>query len=188
MSLAKLLGARDNLDDFTEFCDYFLSCVVGRSNYKMNMTRMPITKLSTSSDEAFAILCVENNMEMWEHEAAASTVKKGDQDNEQDNELEVKKPPHPKYTRNADKPTGGKYHGWSGEGISRFNEIHRIVQLKRAESEQLEADFQNLKMGEVQGKKRKRPSIKRTIVTAVTDLDDRLYPALDVEEIPIVEL
>jgi hypothetical protein len=188
MSLAKLLGARDNLDDFTEFCDYFLSCVVGRSNYKMNMTRMPITKLSTSSDEAFAILCVENNMEMWEHEAAASTVKKGDQDNEQDNELEVKKPPHPKYTRNADKPTGGKYHGWSGEGISRFNEIHRIVQSKRAESEQLEADFQNQKMGEVQGKKRKRPSIKRTIVTAVTDLDDRLYPALDVEEIPIVEL
>ena len=162
------------MDDFTKFCDYFLSCVVGRSSYKQNMAAMTITDLATSSDEAFAILCIENNIDVWEYNCA---IEKAKQSVEPLPEDERSKKPVPKYTGNSVEDTGGKHQGWSEEGISRFNELHNSIESKRLNTVQLEEDFRNQKMQEkLQGKKRKRILNPRTFVTAVTDLD-RLHPS-----------
>jgi hypothetical protein len=138
-----------------------LSCVVGRSGYKQNMAMTLVSELSTSSDEAFAILCVENNIEAWDYMISSETsTKKGPN------------MPPPKYTRN--RKDSGKHHGWSAEGINRFNELHEDVESKRRETVQLEADFCAMKMQGLDGQeKRNRRTVTRDIVTAVTDLDDQ---------------
>jgi hypothetical protein len=159
MTLTKVLRARDNLDDFTAFCDCFLSCVVGRSGYKQNMATTHISELSISSDEAFAILCVENNIEAWDYMISPDTNTKGPD------------MPPPKYTRN--RKDSGKHHGWSAKGINRFNELHEDVESRRRETVQLEADFNAMKMQGLSGQeKRSRSTVARDIAMAVTDLDD----------------
>ena len=159
MTLAKVLQARHNVDDFTAFCDCFLSCVVGRSGYKQNVATTLVIELSTSSDEAFAILCVENNIEAWDYMISLDANKGPNM-------------PPPKYTRN--RKDSGKHHGWSPDGINRFNELHEDIESKRNETLQLEAEFRAMKMQERSGQeKRNRRTVTRDIVTAVTDLDDQ---------------
>ena len=160
MTLAKVLQARDNVDDFAAFCDCFLSCVVGRSVYKQNMTTTLVSELSTSSDEAFAIICIENNIEAWDYMISSDTNTKGPN------------MPPPKYTRKH--KDSGKHHGWSAEGITRFNKLHEDIESKRKETLQLEAEFRAKKMQGLGGQeKRNRRTVTRDIVTAVTDLDDQ---------------
>jgi hypothetical protein len=158
MTLAKVLQARDNVDDFAAFCDCFLSCVVGRSGYKQNVATTLVSELSTTSDEAFAILCVENNIEAWDYMISSDTNKGPDM-------------PPPKYTRKH--KDSGKHHGWSAEGITRFNELHEDVESKRRATVQLEADYRAMKMEGLNGQEKQgRRTVARDFVTAVTDLDD----------------
>jgi hypothetical protein len=81
--------------------------------------------------------------------------------------------PPPKYTRN--RKDLGKHHGWSAEGLHRFNELHEDVESRRRESDQLEAEFRAMKMQGLGGqeKRNSRRTVTRDIVTAVTDLDDQ---------------
>ena len=61
--------ARDNIHDFDDFCGTFLSNVIGRQAYNKKIAHFTISKIATVSDEAFVILCLENLMDRWLHEA-----------------------------------------------------------------------------------------------------------------------
>jgi len=47
------------------FCDKFLSCVIGKNEWKNQIRIKPITEIATISDEAFALLILENIWDDW---------------------------------------------------------------------------------------------------------------------------
>lgn len=127
-SLEQIVNARDNIADFTQFCETFLSCVVGKTRYERSKTVTKITDIAKNSDEAFAILCFENSVAQWEQ-----SVKHDDVDANCN-------PAKPRYTANPS--NASKFGGWSSDGILRFNELaHSIVPKRRAETRELEMEF-----------------------------------------------
>ena len=52
-------------DAFQLHCDNFLVCVVRDTEWKNTIAEKPILEIATMSDEAFALLTLENNWEKW---------------------------------------------------------------------------------------------------------------------------
>jgi hypothetical protein len=123
----RILEARDNYDNFKFYCDNFLSCVVGKVLYHRKKMEVNIRKIASASDEAFVIVCLENNIDRWQAEAL-------------DPEVDKKDLPERKYT-NAPSECS-KFSGWSDEGIKRYNELAgTIIPKKRKETKELEENF-----------------------------------------------
>ena len=76
LELTKMQNAREMFVDFDNFCTYFLSNVIGKQAYNKRVHQETISCITTVSDEAFVVLCLENSMKRWEHEAANPTEKR----------------------------------------------------------------------------------------------------------------
>jgi hypothetical protein len=57
------------MNNFQKFCELFLSNVVGRQVYNRKIACETISCNATVSDEAFVMLCLENSLARWKHEA-----------------------------------------------------------------------------------------------------------------------
>jgi hypothetical protein len=119
-----LLLRQDNSGIYFDFIEYFVSAVVGKTFYKVNKCQKLLSEFTTISDEALAILILENNFDTWCDMATKNITK---------NSLVL-----PKYT-NGGTSTGEnastrRYQGWSNEGIKRFNEYHQLVKTDRESS------------------------------------------------------
>ena len=110
------------------FCKRFLKCVVGDNTWKANHLKRPVEEFVTNSDEAFALVTLENNYKRWSEMHKTGSSKQC--------VIEAK------YTNSGESKKDGKtkeFSGWSEEGIKRFNELHRLVKLDRKGN----ADFGN---------------------------------------------
>jgi len=47
------------------FCDHFLSCVVGKVEWKRKVTKQLVKDIANNSDEVFALLILENIWDDW---------------------------------------------------------------------------------------------------------------------------
>lgn len=65
----KLLNPRADPGVFAIFSNSFLSCVVGKMAYKEAVTEGRITEFVTVSNEAYALLYLENSYDQWKAEA-----------------------------------------------------------------------------------------------------------------------
>ncbi len=54
---------------FFNFCMYFLPIVTGWLNFRQDRVIMAISDIATVSDEAFALLLLENNWDKWKEQA-----------------------------------------------------------------------------------------------------------------------
>ena len=120
-------------ETYALFCDNFLSCVVGKLRYRKLVRGQRMTHVATSSDEAFALLLLENNYDRWldvhnnskgqaqAHETPPGKTKRWESD------------VSPKFTVGGLLLTGGsrKYKGWTDAGIVRYNELFHAVSLDR---------------------------------------------------------
>ena len=119
------------LDDFTNIRDYkeerkvafkyfvknIIGCVVGKRMWREKRGLKMVSEVVTESDEAFAILVIEN---CWD--AVHENLKAGRDD---------KKASPGKYTSGV--VTSNRRHdGWSMEGIKRYNELREYVADKRS--------------------------------------------------------
>jgi hypothetical protein len=129
------------------FCDVFLPCVVGNTDWKLNRGSKKMSEYVTSSDEAYALLELENIWEVWSERDAGEwnksianrrkqtddiSVAIGDNDDRENatNERPTKLPKLTgKYTGNKEKTR--KHKGWSTEGMIRYREIQIMVQEDR---------------------------------------------------------
>ena len=104
--------------DFQLLCEICFEPMMSREQWKLNHSKIAISTLLTVSDEAFALLTLENNVEEWMELAVKGqdAVKKGDKT---------------KYTSVGMNKDGTKK-GWSLEGKKRFNEIYDAVVTERA--------------------------------------------------------
>lgn len=135
-SLEEFFIGRSSPDVYSVFFSCFMPCV-GRKTYWKHIVASASKDehVATVSNEAFALLILENNWERWMEFYASSGGRV--------ESLKGKKKPVsitkklPKYTR------GGIYHkekqqldgevgrGWTSEGIRRFNEIYDNVKKDR---------------------------------------------------------
>ena len=153
--LEDILTMRTNKNGaYSFFCDHVLSQVVGKSDWKTRGSKALISDMATVSDEAFAILLIENNYDVW-HEMVVeddgvapvpeSSGMDGDDDDDDDGggggsggsgggdhaaanarKMKVKS----KYTLNG--AGTKKYQGWTNEGLLRFNHFAALVYANRA--------------------------------------------------------
>jgi hypothetical protein len=130
-SLSEILKLRqtptrngNNNRAFTFIVEHLAGAVIGQRRWKLTRCYKPLSECMTVSDEAFMLLVLENNYELWQ-DADTNRVGRG------------------KYTENA---PNRKFCGWSNEGITRFNELNDAV-MKHREAIQRnhgEGDYQTL--------------------------------------------
>src|SRR6476661_3308426 len=103
---------------YYDFINYFIPPIIGKMDNKKKSCVNVLSKYATVSDEAFAILCFENNIETWMDMGVRGDTK-------------TSKVPR-KYTNGgkAQNKTATSQHnkGWSNEGLHRFNELFNLVQ------------------------------------------------------------
>ena len=118
--LAHYLDLRRRPKLYGQFCGTFLRCVVGDSVWRGNHLHKPLGDFVTPSDEAFALLLIENSYERW--------IDMWENDNKKTSDVPAK------YTNagvsNKDGRTR-KYCGWSKPGVTRFNELNLAVGRSR---------------------------------------------------------
>lgn len=111
-SEADILELRHNYEVAKIFFDYFLSAVVGKVKWKKQVMQKKVSEIATISDEAMAILLLENSRDKW-----LATYNNSEQI------------PPTRYTANS--RYARRYGGWKDEGRARFNVLCNIVALDR---------------------------------------------------------
>jgi hypothetical protein len=163
--MVQVLQARENIEDFTLFCDTFLSNVVGRNTYNSKVGEARMSKIATVSDEAFALVCVENSIERWKDEVSNQT------------KTNKSKWKPSKYTANPSEAR--KYGGWSLEGIRRFNELSRTgVPELRFRSKAIENEY----FLQVNGKRNKVKTPRRSKSPTIDECDVPYRDPMDDED------
>jgi hypothetical protein len=146
---------------FFWFFDSFLECVCGANTWrKVKKTTLVSEargdgncKIVTKSDEAFALLLIDNYLEKWETILEAgkesadtepvnnnNTAHADGEANGRQKKRRTKRLPG-KYT---EKKSGHcKYGGWSRAGMARFNQLYKLVHDDRAspQSEKMEREL-----------------------------------------------
>jgi len=118
---------------YYDFIDHFVSLVVGKRNYNRINYKQQISEFASPSDEALAILMLENNYTRW-----VDMAKRGDT---------TRSTILPQYTNGGvsegDVASNRQYQGWSDAGLDRFNVLFRLVKEDRASDvgRQFEIEF-----------------------------------------------
>lgn len=162
------LRLRSNPECYKVFFKYFIKCVTKKNKYE---EKLPLAKsfedICTVSDEAFALLLLENSWDKWM-----------DQYNKDPSSL------LPRRGRHLDKPVskiktkytkgGLKYEddqdttlfsskhnkGWSDEGIKRYNQLYELVEADRANHPEFFQKFMDYVI-DSKKKKVKKPAPKK---------------------------
>jgi hypothetical protein len=104
--------------------------------------------MTTVSDEALVIICIENNYDRWTWEAKSDEERQGEEK------------PHPRYTDITNKAF--KYGGWSEDGIAWFNELVSLyVPALRKSTAKMEVELRDMYVQKEQERlgKRKRKEV-----------------------------
>ena len=114
--LADYQQLRSNAEAYEHFCDEFLPCIVGKTQWSKEIYDKEISKIASVTDEAWALLLLENSWDLWnqiaKHEISGEPLPKED----------CKKT---KWTLGA--ISAGKYEGWGQESIPKYNDWVRKV-------------------------------------------------------------
>ena len=123
---------REEEELYGSFYTRFMGCVTGISNFKDRLTRARSEKdMSSVSDEAFALLLLENSHDRWLDifKSAEGKVHRRRNEGKRQWESEVRT----KFTDGGIKynEKGKGFKGWNNAGIERFNELFDIVKNDR---------------------------------------------------------
>jgi hypothetical protein len=186
--LSSYESLRDNKDSFFDFIESYVSVVIGKHKFRQNVRTKMISDFVTVSDEAFTLLILSNNEEVWPYLLKKKFKKKGvlipsnhedagenniDEDHGEDEELQVEITP--KYT-NRRKVMGHRREGWTEEGMAQFNRYHRMVSMNRRKHKKLksmvEYEFQECqRKGSIKSHKNKLLVAMEGTVKTIKDWD-----------------
>ena len=145
---SKKLTAKFDINDFLEmrrredaymiFYKHFIKCITKKTVYEENIQKATTyNDICTVSDEAFALLLLENSWDRWmdiyKHDQTALLPRRGGQQRQL---FSCHIPT--KYTKGGYKygnteESGSNKKGWSREGIQRYNELFALVDADRKE-------------------------------------------------------
>lgn len=124
-----------NFPVYKDFCSFFVSGVVGIRHFDRNKCIRPLSKYVTSSDEAFAVLTLENNWSRWSSMATTKNWKESEVPSAWTTSIDKRKAMHePNDEDDSDDqetPQPRRYRGWTARGILRYNQLHAEIKVKR---------------------------------------------------------
>jgi len=135
-TLTQIQLLREDDQTMEIFCNHFLACVVGKHDWKRQTKKELISQVATISDEAFALLVLENiwdewkNMNVVEFFSRRKGMEKG---------TKRKKIGGGRWT--SDAKGCGKYCGWNVDGMKRFSELCQQVKLNRTSFHNFDKNF-----------------------------------------------
>jgi hypothetical protein len=144
-SIQEFLDLSKDPETFTLFLDSFVSCVVGRMEWKKMCREERISKVASATDEAFALLVLENIWEPWRNVdpmeyLVARTKRRKHSDDSDENDKSSRRQEIPGcYTKGHRKAK--RFRGWGEEGHARYNELVRHVREDRAKRELYEIEY-----------------------------------------------
>jgi hypothetical protein len=170
-TMEEFLKLHEGGETYTVFITEIVKRVVGESVWSKNCTKKLVSEFVTKSDEAFALVTIENHYDRWSYMYAQKD--KTDKD---------RTAPYALYT-NCGNTKGGngtnrKYDGWSREGLDRFNKLHQLVTEDRTRASRVkfeEGIRAELEANEASKKHRKK--------VALEDPMGGAYPAHDFEDV-----
>ena len=153
---------RKNFEAFVYMVENFLSSVNAEQNNYRGSTRKVanLSEVFTVSDEAFALLLVDNYWEKWENVLKKDTLEK-----------EKKADKSLFKARYTDSEAGRNEDGYSDEGLQKYNELVKMVSEKRNEQktgEDLEEYLMAHWIGNTREVQKKKP---RPAVIGFVDTD-----------------
>ena len=134
------MRGREKVEAYRTFFDVFLPCATKKTNWERQISRSDPNDeknenmiLCTVSDEAFALLLLENSYDRWcdlyFNNKGALLQRRGKKGRDVESDVA------PKYTRGGIKystnDATGMEKGWSREGKQRFNELYDSVKQDR---------------------------------------------------------
>ena len=172
---------RNNHEAMTEFCERFLPCVVGKWKYKREKVAEKVSRIATRSDEAFALLILDNVWEMvmrediegWKRRKYESKNGRGSTTNTEGGTR--RKSRMGKYTQNSEQAS--KYNRWTPSGLNKFNAYMEKIERIRETSKSFDDKYQEWCKSRIAGgrglKRRTENAGELTAAKRVlNDLDD----------------
>ena len=154
---------RKNQENYYEFCRELLPNVVGRNRFKAWVKAKPFMEVVTKSDEAFALLCMNNVLDLcketvWAGDNKVISGKKGT-----------------KYTRSGKDVSTSLHCGWTPEGIRHFNKLGEAVEVDQkargAEFDEFYKQKEKERMiGEYESRRTKKGAGRATTDLAIADI------------------
>lgn len=110
-----------NKEEFEEIAQVILKICVPDIVWRRNYLNLPLSKFITVADEAFALVCLENNVDEWIQNMFYK------------NERTTKKGMLTKWTglKGGEKLGGNKTRGWNVDGMRRYNDIYLSIKKLR---------------------------------------------------------
>jgi len=188
----KIVNPQFTIDDFLEgraneeacelFFERFVPCATKKTDWQRRIavamtdidTRTSDLSLCTISDEAFALLLLENSFDRW-----LDIFRKNKGEVTQQRGLKVRKVVSdvaPIYTKGGikyDTPSAehAAVKGWSDAGRSRFNKLYELVKQDRAKNSRFELDWLKGQAGATAKSGATKKTTKRnTVVQTVSEL------------------
>jgi hypothetical protein len=139
-TLEQFLELSQSGEPYQWFCKHLLPCVVGAKIWHKKHNKELIGTIATCSDEAFALLTLENNYERW---MAMARWHVDNADMAPDDKA-PKSFPGSRYTNSGLSKKNGRsrrLQGWAREGYLRFNELYNQVSRDRRHRVQFENEL-----------------------------------------------
>jgi hypothetical protein len=121
-SLNDFLEMSQKESSYLLLCTQFIRPIVGTTKWKHNFLRKRMSLYVTISDEAFALLTLENNYDRW--------VDMWHNQNLKTSNVEAK------WTNAGQSLCNGqskRFNGWKQDGYTRYNELYDLVEADREE-------------------------------------------------------
>ena len=133
VDLESILELRSNAEVYEKFYKYMVPSIGRKTFWKDIVTSVKADQdVTTVSNEAFALLVLENNWERWIDLFNNSRCQNPPVKGRKRISLSDKKPKYTRggilYSSNSNRDDGK---GWSNEGIERFNELFDLVRKDR---------------------------------------------------------
>jgi len=175
--MGDFLRLRKKPHSYLVFYRFFIKCVTKKTRYDKNVeTARTYNDICTVSDEAFALLLLENSWDKWsdlyERDPMSLVPRRGGR-----GLVSVASPIMTKYTKGGYKlvdtengatavPTSfGSSKGWSTEGMRRYNQLFDLIEADRtAHPEFLDVVLDDLKSTKMAKKKKKTEAKKEPLV------------------------
>lgn len=168
------LQLRSRPTSYMVFCKHFLKCVTRKTKFDSNIkTAKTYNDVCTVSDEAFALLLLENSWDRWcdlyAKDPTSLLPKRGGRQRD-DRLLSAVKTKYTqgghKYFASGDGSTTGSTSsksgkGWSLEGMLRYNELFDLVEADRVGNPEF-LDLLLDEMKESKAKPKKSPAAKQS--------------------------
>ena len=113
------MGSKNKNGAHKIFFEHFIPPFVGRISYRTKVMGSLISKFTSRSDEALALLILDNSWNKWQKINSS----------EGNSAVMVKT----KYTADSQGSGAKKYNGWQRSGLARFNELMKAVDDDRAD-------------------------------------------------------